>query len=434
MFPLAQILQARGHRISGSDNNPGETIDLERRMGMEVTIGQKPENLEGAELIVYSAAILPDNPELIAARAGDVPVLERSELFGLVTKEYSNCIAVCGTHGKTTTTSLLTHILLACGKDPSAVIGGRLPEIGGNGRVGESDVLVCEACEYVDTFLHLAPDVAVVLNVDADHLEYFGSLENIIRSFGKFVRMASDCVIANGDDANTLAAVKDAEKPVITFGYDRKNDYAAVNVRRAENGVGYEYDLLYRGEFVARVETGVPGEHNVLNSVAAIAAATRAGVSAQEAASHVKSFGGAHRRFEILGVKNGVTIADDYAHHPREIEVTLRAAGELGFRKIWAVHQPFTYSRTSLLLDDFARVLSLADHVVLSEIMGSREYNSYNIYTKDLAEKIDGCVWFETFPEIARYVMDHAQEGDLVITLGCGDIYKCAHQMLEMDE
>lgn len=430
MFPLAQILLAHGHCISGSDNNPGETIDLERELGMKVTIGQKPENLRGAELIVYSAAILPDNPELLAARAGSVPVLERSELFGLVSREYEECIAVCGTHGKTTTTALLTHILLAAGKDPSAVIGGRLPEIGGNGRAGKSDLFVCEACEYVDTFLHLSPSVAVVLNVDADHLEYFGTIENIIHSFHRFACLARNSVIANGDDANTRKAIEDVPVPVITFGYGSGNDYAAANVRRRADGIGYRYDLMHGGVRLTEVKTGIPGEHNVLNSLAAIAAAMQVGVSAEEAAAGVKTFRGAHRRFEVLGTKNGVTIADDYAHHPREIEVTLRAAKELGFKHIWAVHQPFTYSRTAMLLDDFARVLSLADHVVLSEIMGSREYNTYNVYAADLAAKIPGCVWFPAFEEIARYVMEHAEEGDLVVTLGCGDVYKCAYRML----
>ena len=430
-FPLAQILLKRGYEISGSDNNPGDTIELEKSMGMKVMMGQDPKNIEGADAIVYSAAIMEDNPELIAAKASGKPVLERSELLGLITSQYQNCIGISGTHGKTTTTALLTHILLAAGADPSAVIGGKLREIGGNGRVGQSENLVVESCEFVDTFLHLYPDIAVILNVDEDHLDYFKNLENIICSFHKFASLATRCVIANGDDENTRRALEGLSQRVVTFGLGDKNDWQAKEVAKDPEGAGYRYALYHGGARVCEVLTAVPGEHNVSNSLAAIACACESGVDPAEAAKHVGSFTGAGRRFEILGERNGVTIADDYAHHPKEIEVTLRAARAIGYRRVWAVHQPFTYSRPALLLEDFAKALSLADRVVLSEIMGAREYNTYGIYAKDLAEKIEGCVWFETFPEIARYVMENAGEGDLVITLGCGDVYKCAKLMLQ---
>lgn len=430
MFPLAQILQGRGYQISGSDNNPGDTIDLERSMGMQVVIGQKAENLAGADAVIYSAAILEDNPELIAARASGLPVLERSELLGLITAQFDDCTAVCGTHGKTTATALLTHILLGCKKDPSAVIGGKLREIGGSGRVGKSSILAVEACEFCEHFLNLYPDLAVILNVDADHLDYYKNLENIIRAFHTFAGMASKCVIYNGDDSNTRQAVEGIEREKITFGLSPQNDYWAADAERC--GVGYRYRLMRRSEPIAEVKTATPGAHNILNSLAALAAAIRLGCDSRQAAGLVESFGGAGRRFEILGVRGGVTIADDYAHHPKEIEATLRAARELGFRRVWAVHQPFTYSRTALLLQDFADALSIADRVVLSEIMGGREYNTYGVCTEDLAQRIEGCRWFPEFPEIARYVMDNAGEGDLVITLGCGDVYKCAKLMLEL--
>lgn len=430
MFPLAQILLKRGYEITGSDNNPGDTIDQEREMGMRVTLSQKAENIQGADMIIYTAAILPDNPELIAAKESDAPALERSELLGLVSSQYDHCIAVAGTHGKTTTTAMLTHILLENGVDPSAVIGGKLKEIGGSGLVGESNVFVVEACEFVDTFLQLDPNVAVILNVDADHLDYFKTLENIIRSFGKFAAMATKSVVVNGDDENSMKAVAGIEKPIITFGCGAQNDYIAAHMRKSERGMGYRYDVLHEGRCIAKVETGVPGEHNVYNSLAALICAIQAGVEPQAAAHSILTFGGAGRRFEILGTINGVTIADDYAHHPKEIEATLNSAKTMGFGRVWAVHQPFTYSRTALLLDDFSKALSIADRVVLSEIMGGREYNTYDVYAKDLCERIKGCVWFPEFPEIARYVMKNAKEGDLVITLGCGDVYKCAKMML----
>ena len=432
MFPLVQILHGMGYHITGSDNNPGDTINFEReKMGIEVIMGQKAENIEGADLIVHTAAIMDDNPELMAARASGVPTIERAELLGLVTSWFDNCVCVCGTHGKTTTTAMLTQMFMECGKDPSAVIGGKLPAIGGSGRLGTSDTMVCEACEFEDHFLKCHPDIAVILNVDADHLEYFKTLDNIIKSFHTFAQMASRTVIYNGDDINSCKAVAGVEgKKMITYGMRDSNDYYPENIVHTD-GRHTTYDLCSHGKTLGRVLINVPGDHNILNSMSAIAAAVESGCTVEEAIESAKVFQGAGRRFEIMGENKGVTIADDYGHHPKELEVTLEAAKKMNYRHVWAVHQPFTYSRTSMMLDEFARVLQLADHVVLSEIMGSREKNTYNIYAKDLAEKIPGCVWFETFEEISKYVMSHAQPGDLVITMGCGDVYKCAKLMLQ---
>ena len=430
MYPLVQILHAKGYYITGSDNNETDTLNAEKKMGIPIYMGQRAENIEGADLIVHTAAIMSDNPELIAAQQSDVPLIERSVLLGIVTQHYSNAVCVSGTHGKTTTCSMLTQILLGAGMDPTAVIGGKLPAIGGNGRAGNSELMVCEACEFVDTFLHLSPDYSIILNIDADHLDYFGTLENIIKSFRKFASMTTKKLIINGDDANTLKAVDGLSQEKITFGRGSHNDVTCANVEY-KPGIHTEFDLIYRGKFVTRIVLHVPGEHNILNALAACAAALELNVPADEIKRNLEQFGGAGRRFEVLGHVNGVTIADDYAHHPAELEVTLKAAKAMDFKHVWAVFQPFTYSRTAMLLDDFARVLQIADHTVLSEIMGSREKNTYNIYSKDLAEKIPGCVWFDGFQEIADYVMSHAEEGDLVITLGCGDIYTCAKIMLK---
>lgn len=432
MFPLVQILHAMGYTITGSDNNPGDTIDFEReQLGIPVTLEQKAENIQGAELIVHTAAIMEDNPELIAAKASGIPTIERSILLGLVTEWFQNCICVCGTHGKTTTTAMLTQILMENGKDPSAVVGGKLKAIGGSGRLGKSDIMVCEACEFVDTFLKLSPDIAVILNVDADHLDYFKTLDNVIASFHKFAQMASKTIIVNGGDPNSMKAIQGiTDKKIVTFGKGNQFDYYPANLVH-KGGVKCGYDLMHHGEKLGHVQLSIPGEHNVLNSVAAIAAAIEVGTDIQGAIAAADTFKGAGRRFEIMGENKGVTIADDYGHHPAELEATLKAAKGMDFRKVWAVHQPFTYSRTAMLLDDFARVLKIADHAVLTEIMGSREKNTYNIYAKDLAEKVPGCVWFPTMEEASRYVMNNAKPGDLVITLGCGDIYKCAKMMLK---
>lgn len=432
MFPMVQILHSEGFYITGSDNNETETTKIERKMGIPVTLGQAAENIEGADLIVYTAAIMADNPELIAAKTSGVPCLERSDMLGLLTRRYSKAVCVAGTHGKTTTSAMIAQTLLEGGFDPSAFIGGKVKALGGSGRAGKSDIFVVEACEFVDTFLKLSNDISVILNIDNDHLDYFGSIENSIKSFRKFASNSTGPVIVNGDDANTMKAVDGLDKEIITFGWSNKNDYYAADVRFL-GGAKSGYTLMHHGKPICEIRLSIPGKHNILNSMACAAVCIYLGMNPEEMAEHIDKFPGAGRRFEILGEVNGVTIADDYAHHPTEIAATLKAAKEMDFHEVWAVFQPFTYSRTALLMDDFVTALSVADHVVMSEIMGSREKNTYNIYTRDLAEKIPGSVWFNTFKEMADYTMSHAKPGDLVITLGCGDVYKCAYIMAGID-
>lgn len=430
MCPLAEILHTWGYEISGSDNNTGDNIDKLRGLGMNVILGQKAENIEGAEIIVYTAAILKDNPELVAALSSDIPTFERATLFGAISRMYSNCISVCGTHGKTTVTSMLTQVLLMADKDPSAVIGGRLPLIDSHGIAGKSDTLVCEACEFNDHYHELDPNVSIILNVDEDHLEYFKNLDNIIVSFRKFADMTSDTVIYNADDANTVRTLEGISKKLISFGRNEKCDYYPANITY-NRGAFAEFDVMSKGEKIAHLKLNIPGEHNILNSLAAFAAAKNAGCTNEECEKGIGSFGGAGRRFEVLGEFDGITIADDYAHHPGELEVTLNAVMKMGYNTVWAVFQPFTYTRTKLLFDDFVRVLQIPDKCVMTEIMGSREVNTYGIYTKDLAEKIPGSVWFNTFEEVVEHTLKYAQKGDIIITLGCGDIYKAAKMMVE---
>lgn len=430
MCPLAEILHKEGYELSGSDNNETDTLARVRSLGIPVTLGQKAENIEGAELIVYTAAILPDNPELVAAKNSSIPTVERADLLGAITRLYSDCYCVCGTHGKTTVSSMLTQIMIQCGKDPSAVIGGELPLIHSHGRVGNTQNMVCESCEFKDHFLKLDPDIAIILNVDADHLEYFKNIENIIKSFHTFAEMANKAVIYNGDDANTLKAIDGVGgKDMITFGIDKSNDYYADNIEMV-NAFAH-FDAYKKGKKIGSVKLKVPGRHNVSNALATLAAADYCGIPFSEAIASLEQFGGACRRFEILAKLNGITFADDYAHHPAELRVTLEAAMQMKYRKVWAVFQPFTYSRTKKLMDDFAEVLQIPDECVMTEIMGSREVNTEGVYTSQLAAKIPGSVWFNTFDEVADYVLDHAQSGDLVITLGCGDIYKAAKLMIK---
>lgn len=427
MCALAEILHHEGFELTGSDNNESDTLTRIKSLGIPVTMGHSASNIGDAELVVHTAAVHADNPELQAARKKGIPVLERAALLGLIALRYPQTTAVSGTHGKTTTTCMLTQILLAAKLDPTAVIGGKLPFIGGSSRVGGSDLMVCEACEFVDSFLALHPAVSVILNIDADHLDYFKTMDNLIAHFRQFASQTTRTLVFNGDDKNTLLAVADSSLKKVTFGFGAGNDYTAENIRN-ENGCMC-FDIKYSGGLIP-VKLKIPGRHNILNAMAACAAAFESGASADAVSEGLDAYTGAGRRFEILGNVGGVTIADDYAHHPAELKATLEAAASMGYNRVWAVFQPFTYSRTVMLMDDFAQALKLADKVVLAEIMGSREVNTWNVYSKDLAEKIPGSVWFPDFRSIASHVLENAQPGDLVITLGCGDIYKAAKMML----
>jgi len=433
MYPLAQILHGQGFYLTGSDNNETETLNAVRNMGIPVFLGQRAENIEGADLIVHTAAIMADNPELIAAKASGVPVIERSVLLGLITSRYKNAVCVCGTHGKTTATSMLTHIFLADKIDLTAVIGGKLKAIHGSGICGKSETMVCEACEFVDTFLKLYPDMAVILNIDCDHLDYFKTMDNLRLSFTKFCDLTTEKIIYNGDDENTLIAVNNSRfsGKRVTFGLKSENDYYAADIEQLSD-FHTAFNLYHKGELVDRISIHVPGAHNVLNALAACAAALENGCKKESLNIGLSDFFGAVRRFERLAEINGITIVDDYAHHPTEVKTLLETAKKMNFKRVWAVHQPFTYSRTATLLNEFAEALSIADKVVLTEIMGSREKNTFNIYSKDLAEKIDGAVCVDDCDSAAEYVMKNTQEGDLVITLGCGDVYKAAYKLIEL--
>lgn len=434
MCPLAEILHAKGYTLQGSDNNESSIVDRIRNMGIRVMMGQKAENINNLtknDMIVYSAAIQRGNEELEAALSSDVPTFTRAELFGEVTRHFDNCIGICGTHGKTTTTSMTVQTMLTAGLDPSAVIGGKLPLTDSYGRVGKTETLVCEACEYVDTFLHLSPNVSVILNIDEDHMEYFKTLDNLILSFRKFALLAKSAVIYNGDDKNTLKAVDGITgKTMISFGFSDKNDYYPAALEEI-NGAYTRFDVMHRGEVLGKVTLAVPGKHNILNALAVTACAIYSGADFKDCLKGLQEFGGAGRRFERLGTYRGIDFIDDYAHHPAELKVTLEAAMKLGYKTVWAVFQPFTYSRTAMHFDEFVDVLKIPDKCVMTEIMGSRETNTYGVYTSQLSEKIPGSVWFNTQEEVANYVLENASSGDLILTMGCGDIYKSAHMMIE---
>ncbi len=428
MCPLAEILHSKGYILTGSDNNESSNLTRIKNLGIKVFMGHSAENITGAELVVYSAAIGEDNPEITAARNAGIPTMERSHLLGALTRYFDNVIGVCGTHGKTTVTSMITQIHLFGKKEPTAVIGGRLPMINSNGIAGKSQTFICEACEFVDTFLQMTPDISVLLNIDNDHLDYFKTMDNLVLSFHKFLKMSKTAYI-NGDDALCQKAAENIEANIITFGFSDKNDFYAENIHPGK--FGFCFDVIHKGKNLTTLCLSAPGRHNVLNALAAFSVCFNEDIETEIIKKALESFTGAGRRFEFLGEFNGFTLADDYAHHPTEIKATLSAAKELSYKRVIAVFQPFTFSRTALLKDEFIDALSIADKVILTPIMGSREVNTYNIYSEDLAEKLPDATVVDGFQNIAEKIIETADENDIVITMGGGDIYKAAYIVKE---
>ena len=430
MCPMAEILNKEGFEITGSDIYESDTLERIKALHIPVYIGHKKENVLGKDLIVYTAAVKRNNPELLAAQEFNIPAIERSVMLGLVTKRYSKSIAVSGTHGKTSTTAMITQILTTGKADPTAIIGGKLPFIGGNSRVGKSDIIVCEACEYVDTFLQLHPYISVILNIDADHLDYFGSLENIKKSFNKFGNQTSGLIIYNGDDKNSVDTVNDINIKKLSFGLNENNDYYAKDIT-TKSGAKMSFSLMKKGQKLCDIKLNVPGKHNIYNALAAAVVADYLSIDTEFIKKALSEFTGVHRRFEILGNPNDIVVADDFAHHPTEITAILNSAMSLGFNTVWAVFQPHTYSRTAILINDFAKALSIADKVIISEILAVREENTYNIYSKDLGEKVPNSVCIDSFEDITEYIKNNAKPGDLVLTMGGGNVYKCANMILK---
>ena len=355
MYPLVQILFSRGYEISGSDNLISDIVEAERNMGIEVSIGHSADNVKDAEILVTTAALLPGNPEVMRAERLGIPVIPRAELLGFLTRGFDDAVCISGTHGKTTTASMLTTMLFLSGMDPSAVIGGKLPLIGGYGRSGKSEIMVCEACEFADTFLKLDPSYSVILNIDRDHLDYFKTVENLKLSFRRFAEKAKKAVIANMDDKNTVETLKGIDKKVYFFGESEGCDFRVFDIEKLKNA-RYRFSLKFPDGSTENFTLSVPGKQNVSNAAAALASAYLVGCDMDCSKRYLREFTGSGRRFEKLGVFSDVTIVDDYAHHPAEIEVTLTAAKEMGFSEVIAVFQPFTFSRTKTMLKNLRKL------------------------------------------------------------------------------
>lgn len=430
MFPLASILHSKGFIVTGSDIYPSDTLEKVKSLGIDVKLNQEEKNITNQNLVVFSAAIKETNPEIIAAKSKNIPIIERSIMLGIIFNKYGNSIGVSGTHGKTTTTSMIASALLDLGKDPTAVIGGTLPKIKSNSCCGTSDIIVAEACEYVDSFLQLNPTISVITNIEADHLDYFGSLENVKKSFKKFALQTKNLIIANGDDKNIRDTLKNLKTKILFFGISDTNDFYAKNIVFNKMQCA-EFDVFSGDKKISHISLSVPGKHNVFNALASLTVCMELGSNIKDIEKSLHNFNGVHRRFENLGTINNITVVDDFAHHPTEIKTTLSAAVKMGFKRVWAIFQPHTYSRTSMFLNEFAEALSEPDKVIISEILPVRETNTYGIHSKDLVKKLNNAIYIPTFEEIANYIVENAHEEDLIITLGGGNIYKCANMILE---
>ena len=429
MYPLIQILAAKGYEISGSDVLDGSIIRYEREMGVKVSLGHNADNVVGADMVVYSAAISKDNVELNAAASYGIPTVERSVLLGYVSRLYKQSICVSGTHGKTTTTSMITTALELAGRDPSAVIGGKLPLINGYGKAGKGDDIVIESCEFAETFLKLTPYLSVVLNIDNDHLDYYGSMGELKFAFKRFALMTQFMIFANADDKNTMDVMYTLDRRVRTFAIDNHGDYRAVNVNEYKPGF-FEFDLKeWNTTDTTRIRLSVPGRHNIYNALAMCAVCRFVGLSAEQCAEAALNFKGAGRRFEVYGECNGALVIDDYAHHPGELHALLEMAKTLPYKRIICAFQPHTYTRTKALFDDFVKQLRRPDVLLLAEIFAAREKNTIGISSRDLARCIPGSVYFETLPEVTAYLRGAAQKGDLILTVGAGDIYKAGEAL-----
>ena len=438
MSGLAEILLDKGFTVSGSDRAPSLLTKHLTSIGALVSYPQSAENITDAiDLIVYTAAIRDDNPEYAAAVASGKPMMTRAELLGQIMANYDRSVAIAGTHGKTSTTSMISLILLQGNEDPTISVGGILNAIGSNIHVGSSDLFVAEACEYTNSFLSFYPKYSVILNIDAEHLDFFKDLDDIRHSFHKFASNTAKngAIVINGDITDYREIVAGLSANVITFGLSSDNNCYASSITYNEMGFP-SFIPVYNGQSFPRIQLHVPGEHNVKNALAAIAVCLDMGISMEQIEEGLKKFTGADRRFQYKGkLKNGAVVIDDYAHHPTEIAATLSAAKNYPHQRIVCIFQPHTYTRTKAFLDDFAEALSLADEVILADIYAAREKDIYHVSSRDiqtrLLNKHVACQYFPSFDEIIAYVQKNSTNGDLLITMGAGDIVNVGESLLK---
>ncbi len=437
MSGLAEILKDRGCQVSGTDIKESDVTKHLESLGISIHYGHRAENItDDIDLVVYTAAIHPGNPELEAAKEKQIPLMDRARLLGQIMEEYQYSVAVAGTHGKTTTTSMVSEILLEAEKDPTITVGGILPAIHSNVKIGHSPYFVAEACEYFDSFLQFTPLVGVILNVEADHLDYFKTLDNIRRSFHAFAQRipAGGLLVLNASIAHPEELEENLHCSVETFGLKENACWQARNIVHEPNGKN-SFDVYYQGEFYTSVHLDIPGKHNITNALAAVASAHFLDIPAEVCARGLSHFTGVNRRFQRKGEKRGIVVIDDYAHHPTEIMATLSAARNVRHNKLWCVFQPHTYSRTKNLFDEFGRAFGDADEIIVADIYAARETDDGTISAAMLAERIvkegGNARYVGDFAAIRQHLETHCRTGDLLLTVGAGDVYKIGEEFLK---
>ena len=428
MSGIAEILLNWGFSISGSNNVDSDILHTLRDAGIKIYIGHDAKNVEGADCVVYTAAVHDDNVELVHAKELGIPVIERSTFLGEITRCYKNTIAISGTHGKTTTTSLVSLCFVEANKNPSIQVGAIIPELHGNYRVGNSEDFIIEACEYVESFLKFSPKSEIILNIDNDHLDYYKNIENIKKAFIKYVKLLPEDghLIINADDENCLELPKYSKAPCIKYGINNKDvDFSAQNITFNADGFA-EFDVYKKNEFYEHFKLSIPGIHNVLNSLACIALCDAYGIGKEPMKIALAKFKGADRRFEFKGTVNGANVYDDYGHHPTEILATAKALSNKKYNKSWVVFQPHTYSRTFNLLHDFANALLGFDNIIVTDIYAARETNTYDISSKDLVDEIvklgKPAIYISSLKDCASYLKENVKPNDIVLTLGAGTV------------
>lgn len=426
MSGLAHIALSSGFEVSGSDRTKTPITDKLEKAGAVIYEGHNGANIAGADLVVHTAAVKADNPEMAEAKNRNIPLIDRAEFLGAIMKNYTHAVGVAGTHGKTTTTSMLAHALIHAGVDPTISVGGELDLIGGNIHCGKSDLFVTEACEYTNSFLKFYPTLALITNIEEDHLDFFTGIEMIRESFRSYANLTKCIgkVVAYGDDNNIQIALKDSDLDIVTYGLGKDNDYYAENI---EYLAGYpSFDVMKHNEKICRISLNVPGNHNIQNALATVAVCEILGVDSETAAKGIETFKGTHRRFEKKGIINGAIVIDDYAHHPTEIKATLKAAKEFPHKRIRCIFQPHTYSRTRTLWNDFLTAFDDTDELILTHIYAAREAFDGVTSPEKLAEEISqrgvNSKYIENFDGIVSYIKETAEDGDIIFTMGAGDV------------
>ncbi len=436
MSGIAQMLIQDGCIISGSDRSASPLTEKLTELGATVYIGHSADNIKDCDLVVYSAAIGVDNPERVRAGELGIKEIDRAEMLGIIMKGYDCPIAISGTHGKTTTTGMLSHVFVECGKNPTITVGGELDIIHGNVHIGDKNFFIAEACEYHQSFLRFFPKVSIITNIEADHLDYFKDLDHIIETFRGLALLTPEdgAIIVNGEDENIKKAIDGIDRKVITFGEKGDFDYTISDLRH--NGYNhYTFTVCRKGTPVGEIRLAVPGIHNVYDALASFAAADYLGIAPEDICDSLHHFSGTHRRFETRGIMGGIVVVDDYSHHPTEIKATLSTVRDMKYNNVWCVFQPHTYTRTKTLFDDFVKVLTESGvNIVITDIYAAREKDTGIVSAQQLANAIPNAVYKKTFSDAADFIKAQAKRGDIVITMGAGDVYKIGDILLSYNE